>query len=97
MQEEERVTEDEVVGWHHQLNGHDSEQTRGVADGQGGLACCSPWGRKELDTTEWLTLSFKPEISRLLGLMCQAGHHVVDFSPMVGVSVSTRRLIRICL
>ena len=48
------TTEDEMVGWHHQLNGHEFEQAPGVGHGQGGLACCSPWGCKELDTTEWL-------------------------------------------
>ena len=48
------VTEDETVGWHHQLNGHEFKQTLGNGDGQGGLACCSPWGRKESDMTEWL-------------------------------------------
>ena len=41
-----------MVGWHHQLNGHEFEQTLGVGDGQGGLACCSPCGHKELGTTE---------------------------------------------
>ena len=46
------VTEDEMARWHHRLDGHESEQTLGVGDGQGGLACCSPWGCKELDTTE---------------------------------------------
>ena len=46
------MTEDEVVGWHHQLDGHESEQVPGVGDGQRSLARCSPWGRKELDTTE---------------------------------------------
>ena len=46
------MTEDEMAGWHHQLNGHEFEQTRGVGDGQGGLVCCSPCGHKELDTTE---------------------------------------------
>ena len=51
-QEEKGATEDEMVGWHHWLNGHEFEQALGVDDGQGGLACCSPWGRKELDTTE---------------------------------------------
>ena len=50
--EEKRTTEDDMVGWHHRLDGHESEQTLGVGDGQGGLACCSPWGCKELDTTE---------------------------------------------
>ena len=44
--------EAEMVGWHHQLNGHEFEQALGVGDGQGSLACCSPWGRKESDTTE---------------------------------------------
>ena len=52
--EEKRPTEYEMVGWHHRLNGHEFEWTLGVGDGQGGLACCSPWGRKESDTTEWL-------------------------------------------
>ena len=52
-QEEKGTTEDELVGWHHQLNGHEFEQTPGV-DGQGNLACCSPWGCRELNTTEWL-------------------------------------------
>ena len=46
------MTEDEMVGWHHQLNGHEFGQTLGVGDGQGGVECRSPWGRKELDTTE---------------------------------------------
>ena len=48
------TTEDEMVGWHHQLDGHEFEPALGVGDGQGSLACCSPWGRKELDTTEQL-------------------------------------------
>ena len=44
-----------MVGWHHQLDGHEFEQALGVDDGQGSLACCSPWGRKESDMTERLT------------------------------------------
>ena len=48
------MTEDEMVGWHHGLNGHEFEQTRGDGEGQGSLGCCSPWGRKKLDTTERL-------------------------------------------
>ena len=51
-QEEKGTTEDEMVGWHHRLIGHKFEQALGVGDGQGSLACCSPWGRKELDMTE---------------------------------------------
>ena len=46
------MTEDEMVGWHHGLDGHDLEQAPGVDDGQGSLACSTAWGRKELDTTE---------------------------------------------
>ena len=53
-QEEKGTTEDEMVGWHHRLNGHKFEQALGVGDGQRSLACCSPWGRKELDMTERL-------------------------------------------
>ena len=48
------MTEDEMVGWHHLLNAHEFEQALGVGDGQAGLACCSPWSRKESDTTEQL-------------------------------------------
>ena len=51
-QEEKGTTEDEVVGWYHWLNGHEFEQTLGDVEGQGSLACCGPWGRKESDTTE---------------------------------------------
>ena len=51
-QEDKRMTEDEMVGWHHRLDGHEFEQA--LADGQGSLACSSPWGRKESDTTECL-------------------------------------------
>ena len=49
------MTEDEMVAWYHRLYGHEFEQTLGVGDGQGSLACCSPWGLRELDTTERLT------------------------------------------
>ena len=48
------TAEDEMVGWHHRLDGHEFGWTPGVGDGQGGLAHCSPWGHKELDTTEQL-------------------------------------------
>ena len=50
-QEENELTEDEMVEWHHQLHAHEFEQEIGVGEGQ---ACCNPWGCKELDTTEWL-------------------------------------------
>ena len=51
-QEGKETTENEMVGWHHQLNGHEFEQIPGHNEGQGNLACCSPWGHKESNTTE---------------------------------------------
>ena len=48
------MTEDEIAGWHHLLYGHEFQQARGVGEGQGSWACCSPWGHKESDTTERL-------------------------------------------
>ena len=56
-QEERRMTEDEMVGWHHWLNGHEVEQAPGAGDGQGSPVCCSPWGHKESNTTEPLNLT----------------------------------------
>ena len=56
-QEEKRASEDEMAGWHHWFNGYVFEQALGVGDGQGSLACCSPWGCKESDMTEWLNWS----------------------------------------
>ena len=53
-QEEKGMTEDEMAGWHHRLDGREFEWTLRVGDGQGGLACCNSWGHKELDMTEWL-------------------------------------------
>ena len=73
-QEERGMTEDEMVGWHHQLSWHGFKQTSQVGDGQGSLACCSPWGHKELDMTEqlswillnWTVMVFAVEKIRLL-------------------------------
>ena len=48
------MTEEEMVGWHHRLNGHEFEQASGDSEGQGSLSCCSPWGGKESDTTDRL-------------------------------------------
>ena len=53
-QEEKGMTEAEMIGWHHWLNGHKSEQTLEDGEEQGSLVCCSPWGRKEADMSEWL-------------------------------------------
>ena len=59
-QKEKGTTEDERVGWHHRLNGHEFKQAPGNGGGQRNLACCSPWGRKESDTTEWLNWTDLP-------------------------------------
>ena len=58
------TTEDEMVGWHHWLDGHEFEEAPGISDGQGSLACCSPWGRKESDTTERLNWTDLPNLMR---------------------------------
>ena len=68
-QEEKGTTEDEMAGWHHWLDGDESEWTLGVGDGQGGLACCDAWGLKESDTTErlnWTELKARSSIPKLL-------------------------------
>ena len=52
MWEKKGTTGDEMVGWHHRLDGHEFEEAPGVGNRQGSLACCSPWGHKELDTAE---------------------------------------------
>ena len=59
-QEEKGTTEDEMAGWHHQLDGHEFEKTPGAGNGQGGLACCDSWGCKEPDTTERLNWTETP-------------------------------------
>ena len=55
--QEKGITEDKMIGWHHQLDGHEFEQTLGDSERQGSLMCCSPWSHKELDTTEQLNNS----------------------------------------
>ena len=61
--QEKGMTEDEMVGWHHWLNGHEFEQTPGDGDRQGSLVCCSPWCRKKSDMTEWLNWTSRKKIS----------------------------------
>ena len=64
-----------MVGWYLQLDGHEFEQALGVGDGQGSLVCCSPWGRKELDTSDWTELNrnipYEPPDVTLTGIMHQ--------------------------
>ena len=66
-QEEKGVTEDEMVEWHHWLNGHEFEKTAGDGEGQGSLVCCGPWGHTELDMTEQLSNNFSWESGNLKG------------------------------
>ena len=76
------MTEDEVVGWHHWLNGHEFEQALRVGDGQGGLACCSPWSRKESDPTEWSELNWTSTVG-ITGLTPGQGTRILHTISMV--------------
>ena len=83
-QEKKGKTEDEMVEWHYWLDGHAFEQVLGVGDGQGSLACCSPWGRKELDTTElnrtdWTELSIN-YIESILYISQNCPHDIVTLA-----------------
>ena len=82
-QEEKGMTEDEMAGWHDWLDGHEFEWTLGVGDGQGGLACCHSWGRKESDTTERLNWT---------ELSCSVGKESTCSARDTGGSGSIRRL-----
>ena len=77
------MTEDEMVGWHHRLNGHEFEQALGGSYGQGGLVCLSPWGCKELDMTE-LNYLYHPEAS--LGGPWVVHHSCIGFAQLILVS-----------
>ena len=91
-QEEKGTTEDEMVGWHHWLNGHGFGWTLGVGDGQGGLACCGSWGRKESDTTEWLNLTeLNTAYKHLLWIL-----GAENWGPVSGVHIC-RVLLRVTL
>ena len=86
-QEEKGMTEDEMVGCHYQLDGHEFEQALGVGDGQGSLVCFSPWGHKEPDTTEWLNwteLKDVIKINKHAGILCSPGRGQVKYKGAVG-------------
>ena len=86
-QEEKGTTEDEMAGWHHQLNGHECGWTPGVGDGQGGLACCGSWVRKESDMTEWLNWTEMP-LGPLGPLSVRLNKHGLIFSGLEGTESS---------
>jgi len=79
------MTEDEMIGWHHRLNGHEFEQTPGDGEGQRSLVCCSPWGCKESDMIEQLSFTFSPRLYLLcfivlpvfIGILFRNGHKSV--------------------
>ena len=79
-QEEKRTTEDEMVGWHHRLNGHEFDQTLGDSDRQGRLSCCSPWGHKESDTTKRLNNNNrqKGRLEEVRGRACTSGRATME-------------------
>ena len=90
-QVEKGTTDDETVGWHHWLSGHEFEQAPGVSDGQRSLLCCSPWGCKESDTTEQLNWTgLKMEVDRLVlgkdgsfrARKCRFPHKLTNFLTM---------------
>ena len=93
--EEKGTTEDEMVGWYHQLNGHASEEALGVGDGQGSLACCSPCGRKESETTErlnWTELNFRWYESEIWVKNCYLFIYMKNVSLVQGKSWSTEHV-----
>ena len=84
-QEEKGMTEDEMAGWHHWLNGHESEWTLGYGDGQGGLACCDSWGHKESDMTERLNWTELMLVTQLCLTLCGPIHYSLPGSSVHGI------------
>ena len=92
-QEEKGTTEDEMAGWHHRLDAREFEWTPGVGDGLGGLACCSPWGRKESDTTEllnWTELNWRGAV---LQESCRGQHEAIYVYCLLVPVFSVSRLV----
>ena len=86
-QKEKGMTEDETVGWHNRLNGHEFEWTPGVGDGQGGLVCCSPWGRKESDMTEQLNWTELNSVAARLSVYMKFFQYLNLISPLSILSI----------
>ena len=93
-QEKKGITEDEMAGWHHRLDGHEFEWTPGVGDGQGGLACCDSWGHKKSDMTEqlnWTELLNTIMCIEIYGHMCMWTHtHTPPYIAMQAVEYLTQ-------
>ena len=82
-QNEKRATEDEIVGWHHWLNGHEFEQVPGDGEEQGSLACCSPWGHKELDMTERLNKNKRVNKKFLISKVYNVSFYLWSFLKLI--------------
>ena len=95
-QEEKGTIEDEMVGWHHRLDGHEFEQAPGVVDGQGSLACCSPWGRKESDMTEGLNWTEEHSVKKAQGNKTPWGTAISVLQKSRGVGIIRHRIPRNC-
>ena len=93
-QEEKGTTEDEMAGWHHRLDGHEFEWTPGVGDGQGGLACCNSWGRKESDTTEQLKWT---ESNIVFSVFCNIWREPCHYNSISSYNKVSSELSNLCL
>ena len=82
------MTEDEMVGWHHRLSRHEFQQALGGGEGQGSLACCSPWGLKELDTAERLNNNnfIKNVVFLMVGVLCNTCRRTESLPPKVPIN-----------
>ena len=93
-QEEKGTTEDEMAGWHHWLDEHEFKWTPGVGDGQGGLACCSSWGHKESDTTEWTELNWSQKLihpdKNICNLRDQDWYSYLEYLPVLWIHLPSQ-------
>ena len=91
-QDEKGMTEDEMVGWHHWFDGHEFEQAPGAGDGQGSLACCSPWGRKEWDMTEGLNWTEGHSVKKAQRNKTPWGTAISELQKSRGVGIGRYRI-----
>ena len=95
-QEEKGMTEDEIAGWHHRLDGHEFGWTLGVSDGQGGLAFCDSWGRKESDMVEWLNWTDVPTAPNSLSFTILTRNIFFWYHTILYISLCTLTLASVC-
>ena len=92
-QEKKGTAEDEMAGWHHWLNGCESEWTPGVGDGQRGLACCNSWGRKESDMTEWLNWTELEWFHNVVTILSTTGLYTLGWLIVCYMNTSKRMIV----